>query len=202
MDSSLTPAEHDTLPPKHQTARIIAVAVSVSCIVMALFAIILFGHRRKTLREPRGPPRGRRAAVPTRKIRPEQALGQKAVDHIPIIKYHADSSSPPQDPEKSEHVIWAGEKPPSIQEQERPRAAFHTRLWHMLRWRRPEEEESAWHPSMCSICTEDFRTGDKLRNLPCGHLFHPVCIDPWLCEQSRTCPLWYVWTLPKNLADQ
>lgn len=42
----------------------------------------------------------------------------------------------------------------------------------------------------CSICTEDFIEGAKLRMLPCGHLYHPQCIDQWLTDRSRTCPLW------------
>jgi hypothetical protein len=44
----------------------------------------------------------------------------------------------------------------------------------------------------CSICTEDFVEDESLRPLPCGHRFHPSCIDPWLSRRSITCPLWYV----------
>ena len=42
----------------------------------------------------------------------------------------------------------------------------------------------------CSICTEDFETGQDLRVLPCDHKFHPECVDPWLLNVSGTCPLW------------
>ncbi|TVY58691.1 Receptor homology region transmembrane domain-and RING domain-containing protein [Lachnellula suecica] len=42
----------------------------------------------------------------------------------------------------------------------------------------------------CSICTEDFTTGEELRVLPCNHRYHPACIDPWLLNVSATCPLW------------
>ncbi|KAI8720194.1 RING-type domain-containing protein [Fusarium sp. LHS14.1] len=41
----------------------------------------------------------------------------------------------------------------------------------------------------CSICTEDFGRGVEFRALPCGHRFHPACIDPWLLQRSLTCPL-------------
>lgn len=44
----------------------------------------------------------------------------------------------------------------------------------------------------CSICTEDFQGGAEIRSLPCGHRFHPSCIDPWLLQRSLTCPLWCV----------
>lgn len=42
----------------------------------------------------------------------------------------------------------------------------------------------------CSICTEDFADGMHVRRLPCGHVFHPSCIDEWLRDRARTCPLW------------
>lgn len=42
----------------------------------------------------------------------------------------------------------------------------------------------------CSICTEDFTTGEDVRVLPCAHKYHPACIDPWLLNVSGTCPLW------------
>ena len=42
----------------------------------------------------------------------------------------------------------------------------------------------------CSICTEDFNTGEDVRVLPCHHKYHPACIDPWLLNVSGTCPLW------------
>ncbi|KAH7370595.1 hypothetical protein BKA65DRAFT_20816 [Rhexocercosporidium sp. MPI-PUGE-AT-0058] len=41
----------------------------------------------------------------------------------------------------------------------------------------------------CSICTEDFTTGEDVRVLPCDHKYHPACIDPWLLNVSGTCPL-------------
>lgn len=41
----------------------------------------------------------------------------------------------------------------------------------------------------CSICTEDFTTGEDVRVLPCHHKYHPACIDPWLLNVSGTCPL-------------
>lgn len=40
----------------------------------------------------------------------------------------------------------------------------------------------------CAVCTDDFCEGDIQRTLPCFHLFHCACIDPWL-RQSRCCPV-------------
>ncbi|KAK5651522.1 hypothetical protein OQA88_11976 [Cercophora sp. LCS_1] len=41
----------------------------------------------------------------------------------------------------------------------------------------------------CAVCTEDFKRGVNVRKLPCGHIFHPGCIDPWLLSFAATCPL-------------
>jgi len=42
---------------------------------------------------------------------------------------------------------------------------------------------------MCSICTDEFEFGEDIRLLPCNHMFHPACVDPWLLDISGTCPL-------------
>eukprot|EP00565_Helicotheca_tamesis_P008092 CAMPEP_0185731126 /NCGR_PEP_ID=MMETSP1171-20130828/11938_1 /TAXON_ID=374046 /ORGANISM="Helicotheca tamensis, Strain CCMP826" /LENGTH=578 /DNA_ID=CAMNT_0028400321 /DNA_START=85 /DNA_END=1821 /DNA_ORIENTATION=- len=44
-----------------------------------------------------------------------------------------------------------------------------------------EMEEQHQNPQeFCVICLEHFQEGDKLRVLPCDHLFHIGCIDKWL----------------------
>lgn len=39
----------------------------------------------------------------------------------------------------------------------------------------------------CVICREEMRHGREVCELPCGHLFHWICILPWLTKRS-TCP--------------
>lgn len=40
----------------------------------------------------------------------------------------------------------------------------------------------------CAVCIEVYRSRDVVRILPCKHVFHRVCIDPWLLEH-HTCPM-------------
>lgn len=49
----------------------------------------------------------------------------------------------------------------------------------------------------CSICIDDFETGETLILLPrCKHAFHRDCIHPWLLERQGCCPLCKTSVLP------
>jgi len=39
----------------------------------------------------------------------------------------------------------------------------------------------------CIICMEEFNEKEKVKLLPCGHIFHPNCIKEWLMKQ-KSCP--------------
>ncbi|XP_068612144.1 RING finger protein 150 [Brachionichthys hirsutus] len=40
----------------------------------------------------------------------------------------------------------------------------------------------------CAVCIEGYKPNDVVRVLPCRHLFHKGCVDPWLLDH-RTCPM-------------
>ncbi|CAF95427.1 unnamed protein product, partial [Tetraodon nigroviridis] len=46
------------------------------------------------------------------------------------------------------------------------------------------------HPDFnhCAVCIEAYQLNDVVRILPCKHVFHKVCVDPWLNEHC-TCPI-------------
>ncbi|XP_027917794.1 uncharacterized protein LOC114176820 isoform X1 [Vigna unguiculata] len=43
--------------------------------------------------------------------------------------------------------------------------------------------------AQCYICLVEYEDGDNMRVLPCHHEFHRTCIDKWLKQIQRVCPL-------------
>ncbi|KAF2453511.1 hypothetical protein BDY21DRAFT_292890, partial [Lineolata rhizophorae] len=51
----------------------------------------------------------------------------------------------------------------------------------------------------CAICLDDFEPGvSQVRELPCQHIFHPDCVDPFLRDNSSLCPLCKKSVLPRG----
>ena len=51
----------------------------------------------------------------------------------------------------------------------------------------------------CAICLDDYVVNTTpVRHLPCNHIFHPHCIDPFLQNRSSLCPLCKRSVLPKG----
>lgn len=64
-----------------------------------------------------------------------------------------------------------------------------------------ESEESysstlRYDSTTCSICLEEYSTGEILTLLPCNHIFHTCCIGQWLTERHTLCPLCKAEVLP------
>lgn len=54
----------------------------------------------------------------------------------------------------------------------------------------PSTRQSHYTQPTCPICLDDFVPATTtVRELPCHHIFHPECIDPFLRENSSLCPV-------------
>ena len=40
-------------------------------------------------------------------------------------------------------------------------------------------EGNIYNQTECSICMEEYHNKQLIRILPCNHVFHAHCIDPW-----------------------
>ncbi|KAI0036573.1 hypothetical protein K488DRAFT_40943 [Vararia minispora EC-137] len=54
-----------------------------------------------------------------------------------------------------------------------------------------DDEDPAWFLSQveCIICLENFVKGDRVRVLPCKHIFHLKEVDEWLIQRKKLCPI-------------
>lgn len=42
--------------------------------------------------------------------------------------------------------------------------------------------------SKCVVCQYEFKNGDNITKLTCGHVFHTDCVDTWL-SKNKVCPM-------------
>lgn len=45
-----------------------------------------------------------------------------------------------------------------------------------------------YEPPTCTICVEHIKMNTDGMFMPCGHIFHPTCLTPWLGNKN-TCPV-------------
>lgn len=187
------------------TAVAMIILYSVTGIITALFLIIIItgavrAHRHPERYGPRnvmGRPRQTRA----------RGIARAMLDTIPVVKF---GEQPKPDPKVTDveladtdtpvirrSVENDGTRETPTRDQAEPRQSMASaRSGIGAATGRPDSDAiggvaaaESGEALGCSICTDDFETGQDLRVLPCDHKFHPACIDPWLLNVSSTCPL-------------
>ncbi|KAJ1281459.1 hypothetical protein BS78_04G307500 [Paspalum vaginatum] len=56
-------------------------------------------------------------------------------------------------------------------------------------YKKLETPQSSDDMEQCHICLTEYEDGEQIRTLPCKHEFHLQCVDKWLKEIHRVCPL-------------
>lgn len=197
--------------PSPTTTVAMIVLYSITGVITALFLVVIVtgavrAHRHPERYGPRstaGRPRQSRA----------RGLARAMLDTIPIVKFGASEDRTPDavkgdlelgagvermeteqgTTEHREIVVRdsiaapdaAGQKAPNHEHVENNESeATDTGLGDATVDNHPVDGNP-----VCPICTDAFVIGQDLRVLPCNHMFHPDCIDPWLVNVSGTCPL-------------
>jgi hypothetical protein len=52
-----------------------------------------------------------------------------------------------------------------------------------------DEQEHIEEDDICTICLLEFREGDIVGDIPCGHMFHKDCLKSWIRRRKNHCPL-------------
>ena len=50
------------------------------------------------------------------------------------------------------------------------------------------DKDKEFHQDTCVICTENFKSNNKIPILKCKHDFHWNCLKKWTTKTSKTCP--------------
>lgn len=186
--------------PAPTTAVAMSILYSITGIITLLFLIIIATGAIRAHRHPEryGPRTGNTG-------RPRQSrakgLARAMLETLPIVKF---GDPEPVKPESRDIELEGGDTTPSEittapestpATNEAKTTATSTIASGMgpntqAEARKSEEPAARDGELGCSICTEDFTTGEDVRVLPCKHKYHPACIDPWLLNVSGTCPLW------------
>ncbi|KAI4278178.1 MAG: hypothetical protein LQ337_001192 [Flavoplaca oasis] len=67
----------------------------------------------------------------------------------------------------------------------------------------PKQQQPSYAQPTCPICLDDFIPQETtVRSLPCHHIYHPECIDPFLLRNSSLCPVCKAKVLPVGFCPE
>jgi E3 ubiquitin-protein ligase RNF13 len=142
---------------------IMGLSIVAGILAVTIVSFLLYLLRRRRGRDANGQGRPS-AAVTTVPVAP-RGLSEEELEELPIL-VHGETSE--LDSDNMARVVENGEKMEPI-------AGVQYEGGDTIR--------------CCAICLEQYKQGDKLRLLPCGHRYHCSCVDTWLTQRRPSCPL-------------
>ncbi|KAK0668253.1 hypothetical protein QBC41DRAFT_252463 [Cercophora samala] len=126
------------------------------------------------------------------------------IQSFPLFTYHyepPDNGSPPTSPRSS--------KPPRSRSRRDSHGYSERRASRTIRSVSEKTPSGPFatvttnYQPYCEICLEPYQNRITIiRELPCGHIFHPGCVDEFLNENSSLCPLCKANMLPPGFCPK
>ncbi|BFZ64044.1 Nucleolar protein 58 [Saitoella coloradoensis] len=171
------------------------IVLATLCLIVGIVSIGMHAHTYRARRDLR-----RRIAAGELDL---EALGVKRLTvpkvmlgKMPIKTFG--ETTPVLDPNKAVEttmVFEAGLNGTTINHTSTPSDATLTNPTHT----QGVSEAPNFDQTSCAICLDEFIPHESLiRELPCSHIFHPDCIDPYLSTRSSLCPLCKRSCLPRG----
>lgn len=170
---------------------ILLVAVSITSVVMH----VIQRRRRNDLRQRVIDGQVDLEALGVKRL----TVSQQILDKLPIHTFYANNSDVSEkadqeplgqaaDGPSSAVSAGAGPKPPVLSR-------------HSSAPTVPQSSMStSWSQLTCPICMDDYEPNEtQVRELPCHHIFHSECIDPFLLNHSSLCPMCKQTVLPTGV---
>ncbi|KAF2868794.1 hypothetical protein BDV95DRAFT_123478 [Massariosphaeria phaeospora] len=109
------------------------------------------------------------------------------LEKLPLYSY---TIGPASDVEKTSPLVAQNMPSPAIQAETGSKSSpFTRRTLAPDVPTQPNTLPGLFQPT-CPICLDDFEPNEtQVRELPCRHIYHPDCIDPFLLNNSSLCPL-------------
>ena len=125
-----------------------------------------------------------------------QRVPVEAIDKLPVITYSPNDEKQCEKQQQDQASELSLEAPKSITRPPNQSSEISSDTQERTN---SSQNHSLWAQPTCPICLDDFVPHlTEVRSLPCHHIYHPTCIDPFLRETSSLCPVCKAKVLPSD----
>lgn len=172
MPTAVQPSNSTTVT-NHVVKVTSSVGLLIGLVAIIVFAIWLSHRRHLPVTAP-----GFMTDYRTEPDHRRKDIGRYTLELIPVVVYTSELRGMEKKPRTMAHN--------SVSSNDLPRGE----AGQAIKEANPLDSSKGTEPLLCSVCTDDLITGEKVRILPCEHIYHQNCIDPWLLGITGTCPMW------------